>query len=281
MDKMEYLNKIFSRTKGKNFENYVITQIWTKIEEYGLYPVTQQYVKRKNGYALIDLYFPQIKFAIEVDEFSHEKNEILDKIRMDEIFSSVDGIESERIKEGNYTYVKEQINTVVNKIIEKVKQSGPFKWEETWQEAEYKETFDKIRERKKLLCSDVIGFTKIQVTNDIFKKNWSNGYFSFGKSYFELTQNERLWFPHLTPNKKWKNYVSDDWSVIYEENLENRTERQILGDDHNQNIKRYTFAKYKNAFGETSYRFIGVFKFREIENITYIYEKISDELELV
>jgi hypothetical protein len=39
----------------------------------GLYPVTQQYVKRPNGYALIDLYFPQIIFAIEVKEKFDEK----------------------------------------------------------------------------------------------------------------------------------------------------------------------------------------------------------------
>jgi len=41
MDKMEYLKKTFARTTGKNFENYVINQIWAKVEEYGLYPVTQ------------------------------------------------------------------------------------------------------------------------------------------------------------------------------------------------------------------------------------------------
>jgi very-short-patch-repair endonuclease len=150
MDKLQYLRKVFAHTIGKTFENYVITQIWAKVEDFGLYPITQQYVKRKNGYALIDLYFPQINFAIEVDEFAHENNKILDKIRMDEIFGSIEGIKSERIKEGNYDSVKKQINDVVNKINEKVKQLGPFKWEENWQEIEYKEKFEKIKKRKKL-----------------------------------------------------------------------------------------------------------------------------------
>jgi hypothetical protein len=77
-----YLRKVFAHTIGKTFENYVITQIWSKVEDFTLYPVTQQYVKRENGYALIDLYFPQVNFAIEVDEFAHKNNKILDKIRM-------------------------------------------------------------------------------------------------------------------------------------------------------------------------------------------------------
>lgn len=279
MDKMEYLKKTFARTTGKNFENYVINQIWAKVEEYGLYPVTQQYVKRENGYALLDLYFPQINFAIEVDEYKHEKNKLLDKIRMDEIFSSIEGIRSERIKEGNYIEVNEQINNVVKKIIKKSESLGKLKWDENWQKEEYEKTFKNIKKRKKLLCSDLIGFKRIQITNDIFNMGLTEGFLKYGKSYFELSQNERLWFPHLTPNPKWKNHVSDDWTIIYEENLENKVEYQVLDNkEHNKNIKRYTFAKYKNAFGEISYRFIGVFRFKEMKNLTFIYEKISDEL---
>jgi very-short-patch-repair endonuclease len=280
MEKMEYLKKTFARTAGKNFENYVISQIWAKVEEYGLYPITQQYVKRKNGYALIDLYFPQINFAIEVDEYAHEKNKLLDKIRMDEIFSSVEGIESERIKEGNYIEVREQINDVVMKIMQKIEPLGQLKWEENWQDDEYKKTFQIIKNRKKLLCSDLIGFKRIQVTNDIFNMNLSEGFLKFGKSWFELTQNERLWFPHLTPNKEWKNSVSDDWTIIYEEKLENKPIGSLQEKFHSKNIKRYTFARYKNAFGETSYRFIGVFRFKEKDDFKNIYERISDEIKL-
>jgi hypothetical protein len=280
MDKMEYLKKTFARTTGKNFENYVITQIWTKIEDYGLYPVTQQYVKRENGYALLDLYFPQINFAIEVDEFAHEKNKIADKIRMEEIFGSIECIKSERIREGNYDDVRNQINNVVEKIIENINQIGQLSWDENWQEINYKEKLKTIKDRKKLLCSDLIGFKRIQITNEIFNMGLTEGYLQYGKSFFEISQNERLWFPHLTPNKKFKNKVSDDWNFIYEENIENNSEEQPQYKFHDKNITRYTFAKYKNNLGEISYRFIGVFKFKEKNKSTFIYEKISDELEL-
>jgi hypothetical protein len=281
MDKLQYLKKVFAHTVGKTFENYVINQIWSKVEDLGLYPIAQQYVKRPNGYALIDLYFPQINLAIEVDEFAHENNKILDKIRMDEVFSSIEGIEAERIKEGDYDYVKTQINIVVKRIKEKVKQLGPFKWKEKWREIEYKEKFEKIKKRNKLLSSDMIGFEKMQVTNDIFGLNFSKGYLQYGKSFFEISTNERLWFPHLTPNKNWENKVSDDWNTIYEKYIGNNQEKIIRIESAKkeiENFKRYTFAKYKNALGEISYRFIGVFRVKEKKKSITVYEKISDEI---
>jgi hypothetical protein len=59
MDKLEYLRKTFARTYKKTFENYVINQIWAKVECLGLCPVTQQSVKRPSNLARIDLYFPK------------------------------------------------------------------------------------------------------------------------------------------------------------------------------------------------------------------------------
>jgi hypothetical protein len=45
-------------------------------------------------------------------------------------------------------------------------------------------------------------------------------------------------------------------------------------------FKRYTFAKYKNALGEISYRFIGVFKTKKRGRGVSVYEKISDEVNI-
>jgi hypothetical protein len=202
---------------------------------------------------------------------------------MDEIFGSIEGIDSERIKEGSYDDVKNQINTVVNKINKKVKQLGPFKWEENWQEIEYSEKFEMIKKRKKLLSSDMIGFERVQVTNDIFGMNLSKGYLQFGKSFFEISPNERLWFPHLTPNKNWENTVSDDWNIIYEKYIGNNIEI-IKSEKAAQKIiedyKIYTFAKYKNTLGEISYRFIGVFKVKEKDKMVTVYERISAKMNL-
>lgn len=75
MDKLEYLIKTFSRTKRKDYENYILNAIWQKIDCLDIRPVTQQYVKGDNNeYYLIDLYFPQLNIGVEVDEAFHKKN---------------------------------------------------------------------------------------------------------------------------------------------------------------------------------------------------------------
>ena len=53
-DKQEYLYRMFSHhTKDKEMENYVVNAIWARLDDLNVKPVTQQYVRRPNGYALI------------------------------------------------------------------------------------------------------------------------------------------------------------------------------------------------------------------------------------
>jgi hypothetical protein len=277
MEKLDYLCKVFAKTKGKNFENYVINQIWAKVEGLGLYPVTQQYVKRPNGYALIDLYFPQIKFAIEVDEQPYHDNNIeADKMRMEDIFSSIPEIYIERIREEDYKSVKKQIEKTVNKIERKVKKLGLLTWEENWKEKEYINKLALIKKRGKLFVDDFIEFKRIQVTNDIFNLGFTEGYLQYGKSFFKLSDNERIWFPHLTPHKDFENTVSDDWTLIKEKYI-GKEKRELTEDK----FIRYTFAKYKDSLGDISYRFIGVFKSKGYSNNTRNYKRISTEVDLL
>jgi hypothetical protein len=112
--------------------------------------------------------------------------------------------------------------------------------------------------------------------------NLSKGYLQYGKSFFEISTNEKLWFPHLTPNKNWENTVSDNWNTIYEKYIGNDVEINKIrgGAQKLDNFKRYTFAKYKNTLGEISYRFIGVFECKKNNKSVIIYEKISDEVNI-
>ena len=45
-NKLEYLAKTLSRTKRKDYENYVINAVWNRVNNKKLYPVSQQYVKK-------------------------------------------------------------------------------------------------------------------------------------------------------------------------------------------------------------------------------------------
>lgn len=71
--KTDYIVKTFSRTKRKDYENYVINAIWNRIDNKELHPVTQQYVynSKDNQHFFVDLFFPQLMIGIEVNERHH------------------------------------------------------------------------------------------------------------------------------------------------------------------------------------------------------------------
>lgn len=79
--KYEYLIKHIHRTVYKRHEAYIIGSLIHDAELAKLKPCTQFYVKRiDGGYALIDLYYPQIDFAIEIDELHHLNNLSIDDL---------------------------------------------------------------------------------------------------------------------------------------------------------------------------------------------------------
>lgn len=71
--KFEYIARTLSRTKRKEYENYVVNAIWNRLNTMEVKPVSQQYIKHKSGYYLIDLYFPQLNIGIECDEGYHKQ----------------------------------------------------------------------------------------------------------------------------------------------------------------------------------------------------------------
>ncbi|WP_406835471.1 AbaSI family restriction endonuclease [Lactococcus lactis] len=67
--------KTLSRTRRKDYENYVLNAIWNRLGNLNIKPVSQQFIRNegKNGY-FIDLYFPQLNIGIECDEVHHQSS---------------------------------------------------------------------------------------------------------------------------------------------------------------------------------------------------------------
>ncbi len=81
-----HLNKNKKHFRIKKHENFVITALLHDERLRELKPLTQHYVPLSNSnYALIDLYYPQIDLALEVDEPHHLNNQKADAIRQEGI----------------------------------------------------------------------------------------------------------------------------------------------------------------------------------------------------
>ncbi|MFT4258812.1 AbaSI family restriction endonuclease [Microbacterium sp.] len=72
IDRLEYLARTLSRTKRKDYENYVINAVWNRLDtetRSKLKPVSQQTIRTRDGtLRYIDLLFPQLNLAIECDD---------------------------------------------------------------------------------------------------------------------------------------------------------------------------------------------------------------------
>ena len=74
------------RTAYKRYENFVLGALIHDKVIQDLLITTQHYVRLKNeGYALVDIYFPQLKIAVEVDEPHHENSQAADQEREKQI----------------------------------------------------------------------------------------------------------------------------------------------------------------------------------------------------
>lgn len=64
-DKLGYLIRALSRTKRKDYENYVVNAIWNRLAMDDVKPVTQQLVLWPDGRrSFVDLYFPQAMIGV-------------------------------------------------------------------------------------------------------------------------------------------------------------------------------------------------------------------------
>ena len=129
--KVIYLAKTLSRTKHKDYENYVVNAIWNRINDSRLVPVSQQFIKNSEGnYYFIDLYFPQLKIGIECDEGYHSTQEqkILDAEReatIIDVMKQIDGCDYVALHVDvtkTFEEVEEQINAHVITIKNKIKE---------------------------------------------------------------------------------------------------------------------------------------------------------------
>jgi|SRR5690554_752530 len=84
--KYEYLIEQLHRTSYKKHEAFIVSSLIHDSSLAQLKPCTQFYVRRTDsGYALVDIYYPQLNIAIEIDEPVHLKYEEQDLERQRDI----------------------------------------------------------------------------------------------------------------------------------------------------------------------------------------------------
>ena len=253
-----HMTRQLQRCKNKRFELYAITRIIHKVDDLDVKFITQQYVARPSGFALTDLYLPQFKLHIEIDEGFHQHQIDADKIRELDIITATDHI----IKRIDAAVSIEQINAQVDDIVAEIqqmiklqKQSGSF---QRW-DPELEHSVDFWRRRGQFCVNDHVALrTSAEVCN-LFGhqyRGWQRSSASIPKQ-----PNIKLWFPKLYPNEQWFNEISHDGTEIHEYCLESETKkRSVIDRNFAESFKYVVFARVKDELGQTMYRFKGMFE---------------------
>ena len=275
MDKFEHISHMFNvRTQNKKYENYIVNAIYNRVGNTELMPITQQYVKTGNRYYLMDLYFPQINYGVEVDEKQHvgELHTLADKEREDAIKEAINCPEKRReiyykedknsplAKMRSYEEIEQDINTCVEEIKQaikekEIKEGKKLKW------ISDTEMRNQIFANGVFNIDDNVNFKGIQEIADRL------GYKLYRRGGGKLSNNYFLWVPHLAIvdengnvyNKKgWTNYIihNDNGTQIIEIDQKDKLKNKP---DVDFNMDRIVFMKMKDKYGKDCCKFVGVF----------------------
>lgn len=301
MDKFTYIVRTLSRTKRKDYENYVVNAVWQRLADPGIKPVTQQYVRRADGsYYLIDLYFPQLSIGVECYEGYHESHEQRDRDARREM-ELIDAIR--QISELSYTLYKvrvagrtlEAVDAQIDDAVDAIRaRATELRQSKTFQEWETERSpSDVLSSMEMLRVSDDIGFHTIA---EACNTTMGCSYKGVQRAFFRprgLVANDidmLAWFPKLSidginasTSTGWVNTISPDGEHIYQYNAKSS---RIIENGREQ-PERIVFARMLDPVSRVwSYRFVGIFSYAGVgENAngirSEVFKRMSDEWKII
>ena len=93
--------------------------------------------------------------------------------------------------------------------------------------------------------------------------------------------NQAIWFPKLYPNKQWANTLSRDSNTITSQKIVNG--KVVQKDPIKSPIRdRIVFAHYKNVFGQTVYKFYGIYRtdLSASDETKHVHKRIKTKISL-
>lgn len=294
LDHIAYMLNV--RTKRKAYENFIVNAIYTKVGNPELMPVTQQYVRNPNDprrYYLLDLYFPQINFGVEVDEGYHcnESNRLMDEEREEAIKSAIE-CDEERIaifaetedggwRKRSYSEICADIDRIVAMIKARIDAiPGGVDW------VTNDEKIEEVKRKGIFEVGDGVTYGTIAEIYNICGGSRSSGkeVKNLRRAYLRLNQNYHLWVPTLaiktqdgeyTSKHDYHNLLNEDKTIIEERSLKGPfgevKNLKTVGECNKckkPDDYRVVFLRANDMFGNSSIRFIGVFKLHRYINLS-------------
>ncbi len=267
MTKREYTIKQISKTNKKNYENYVVTRIYHRLNRSDVKFITQQYVNRPEGkgHALTDLYFPQLRFHVEIDEPFHKKQELLDIDRETDIIQATNHEFFRIIIKESLEEINDQIDQLLMLIKSKIETiENEQKWEPWDLEKEFQPSY--FIKKGYLHVDENPAFRKIIDACNCLGQNYEAVQRGWFKS--KIYPNHFLWFPKFYINEEWDNRISEDGNMIIEKCKNPEKFEEWYKGVFSHDVKRIVFPRSIDNLGFKLYKFVGIFE-TDFENSSF------------
>jgi very-short-patch-repair endonuclease len=287
ISKENYVTRNFQKISGKRWELYIITRVIHLLNDPDIEYVCQQYINppQNKEYYLADLAFPSLKLYLEIDEGQHggESHQAADIKRDAEILEATDW-ECKRIavyvNQGNTKVDKklELLNQEIDKFVDHIRikkqklisQGNDIIWE--YEKKFLPETFIK---KQQINVSDNVALLNHRDVLRLF--GYTKGHYQ--RAVWKVEKfTEMVWFPKLYSNSDWVNEFDEETYTIHQHRKDMKP-HPISSIDANDRI---VFAHQKNIFGQTVYKFYGVFVFDHLRTdpVNHYFKRIKTSINL-
>lgn len=257
--KKDYILRMLTKITKKRLEYFVVSRIVHGLDDFDIEFITQQLVRREEGRALTDMYFPQFGIHLEVNEYHHSNQVKQDERRAQDIISATDHEIVTIDERDDLEGIAEQADEFVKDLLAK---RDALIAEKKWVPWDFKNRYDPESYRG----SDVIS-----VEQNVLLRRQCDALRLFGykgKNYqrgiWKLPDGDGsfVWFPRLYEQKFWNNSLSSNGMEIIEHAIldDFKASNRKAPGEHNENFNRIVFAKAKDVLGFTLYRYVGTFR---------------------
>lgn len=288
ISKETYVTRNFQKISGKRWELYVITRVIHLLNDEDIEYVCQQYINppHNKDYYLADLAFPSLKLYLEIDEGQHgsDLHKASDIKRDAEILQATDW-ECVRIKvfeTANNSKVDKKLSKLNLEIEDFVKYIRIKKEQLINDGHDISWNYE-----EKFLPESFIKKNVIKVNDNVSLLNHRDvlRLFGYKKGHYQRAVwkidrfNEMVWFPKLYSNADWVNEFEENSFSILQHRKDMKPHHPMpKKDDHS----RIVFAHQKNIFGQTVYKFYGVFEVdtSRTDPVYHCFKRIRDSINL-
>lgn len=287
--KLEYIIRLFQKTSNKAIENYCLSRLWHRLNNDKIKFVPQQYVNRHfDNYALTDVYLPQFKIHIEVNEPAHYNS--IERIQQDQIRKNeIENNSGHKLFVIDCRPELKEIHSQIDEIIQFIniklkeqKSNGTFK---PWQpDIERNSNYWKTKILIKV--EDEISFSNIEDICNLFDADFNKtkrGFLRRGGLIHPKNNKYLLWWPSETTRQGWLNKLSIDEQEIIETHTDEIKRTKHFNEHLNSEQIRIVFFYNKDILGLTSYKFKGVYiydKLKSNPNLGSVWKRLKENISI-